>query len=188
MADVGLQAVDGQDDAALRGQQPAQAAGVGQGDGQQFVVALQEVGDRPLGDGQAPGDQVLVDLGDGAVLGVAEGAEVGDDVQAELVLGQGVAALGLGPVGLQVAWAVGGVAAADVEHQPCQAQQGDDGAVVPVVGPHPSVAGGAVLVQGVQVLGEGGFGAGRLPGHGKLLGWGALLRNSFFAVRLGNVP
>jgi hypothetical protein len=41
----------------------------------------------------------LVDLGDAAVFGIAEGADEGDDIQAELVLGQGVAALLLGAVG-----------------------------------------------------------------------------------------
>ena len=57
----------------------------------------------------------LVDLGDAAVLGVAEASDQGDDVEAELVVGQGEAALGLGAVGAAVAGAVGVVAAADLE-------------------------------------------------------------------------
>ena len=45
MADIGLQAVDGQDDAALRAEQRLQPPGIGRGQGPQLIVAVQEVGD-----------------------------------------------------------------------------------------------------------------------------------------------
>ena len=143
MADVGLQAIDGQDDAALLGEQAAESAVVGQRDGEQFVVAVQEVGDGAFGDVQAAAAQGLVDLGDAAVFGVAEAADEGDDVEAELVLGQGVEALGFGAVGLAVAAAVGVVAAADVQEQADQSSEGGDGASVAVVGPEGPSAGRA---------------------------------------------
>ena len=50
MADVGLQAVDGQDDAALGAQQRLQPLGIGRGQGPQLIVAVQQVGDGALGD------------------------------------------------------------------------------------------------------------------------------------------
>src|SRR5262249_15047578 len=163
MADVGSQAVDGQDNPALRGKQALQATAVGQGDGQQFIVAVQQVGDGAFRDGQAAGHEVLVDFGDGAVLGIAEGADVGQDVQAELVLRQRVAALGLGTIGLQIARALPLVAAADVQDEAGQAPERGDSAAVTVVGPHALPAGGAVLVQNGQLVSEGGLGTGDLP-------------------------
>ena len=48
MADVGLQAVDGQDDPPLLLKQAVEPTVVGEGDGQQLVVAVQEVGDGAL--------------------------------------------------------------------------------------------------------------------------------------------
>ena len=57
--------------------------------GQQLVVAVQQVGDAADADRHAAADQLGVDLGDAAVLGVAEAADQGDDVEAELVLRAG---------------------------------------------------------------------------------------------------
>jgi hypothetical protein len=74
VADVGLQAIDGQDDPALFRQQALEPGVAGQGDGQQLVVAAQQVADGALGDGQAAAREAAVDLGGGAVLGVAQGA------------------------------------------------------------------------------------------------------------------
>ena len=75
MADIGLQAVDGQDDAALRAQQRLQPLGIGRGQGPQFIVAVQEVGDGARGDDDPAAGQLAVDLGDAAVLGMAESAD-----------------------------------------------------------------------------------------------------------------
>ena len=75
VADVGLQAVDGQDDAALRAEQRAQPLGVGGGQGPQLIVAVQQVGDGALGDDDPAAGQLAVDLGDAAVFGIAEPAD-----------------------------------------------------------------------------------------------------------------
>src|SRR3954464_10485349 len=75
VADVGLQAVDGQDDAALVAQQRREPLGVGGGQGAEFVIAVQQVGDGADGDDDAAAGQRAVDLGDAAVLGVAEAAD-----------------------------------------------------------------------------------------------------------------
>ena len=72
----------------------------------------------------AAAGQLGMDLGDAAVLGVAQGADQGDDVEAELVLGQGEAALGLGAVGDGVAGAVRVAAAADLEPEADRAVAG----------------------------------------------------------------
>ena len=98
MADIRLQAVDGQDDAALRAEQRLQPPGIGRGQGPQLIVAVQEVGDGALGEDDPPAGEFAVDLGDTAVLGIAEPADQGHDVESELVIGQGEVELGLGAV------------------------------------------------------------------------------------------
>src|SRR5262249_11580149 len=147
--DVGLQAVDGQDDPARPGPQPLQPAVVAEGHRQQLVVAVQQVGDGALADGQPAAGAVGVDRGHRAAKGVAEGADQGDDVEPELVAGQGEAALGLGAVGPVVGGAAGVAAAADGEVQPGEAVQGGDGAAVGVIRPQQSAAVRAVLAQGL---------------------------------------
>ncbi len=97
MADVGLEAVDRQDRPPGRRGQPADADGVGQRQGEQLVVAVQQVADAPDADRHAAADELGVDLRDAAVLGVAKRADRRDDVEAELVLRQGEPALLLGP-------------------------------------------------------------------------------------------
>ena len=144
VADVGLQAVDGQDDAALRAQQRLQPLGIGRGQGPQLVVAVQEVGDGALGEDDPAAGQFVVDLGDAAVLGIAEPADQGHDVEAELVIGQGEVGLGLGAVGPEEAGAIGIGAASDGQGQPEDAVEGGDGAEVVVVGIGPVLAFGAV--------------------------------------------
>ena len=107
MADVGLQAVDGQDHPAGGRRHPAEPLGVGERQGEQLVVAVEQVGDGAEAEGHAAAGQLGMDLGDAAVLGMPQGADQGDDVEAELVLRQGVAALLLGAERDGVAGAVG---------------------------------------------------------------------------------
>ena len=144
MADIRLQAVDGQDDAALRAQQRPQPLGIGGGQGPQLVVAVQQVGDGALGDDDPAAGQLAVDLGDAAVLGIAEPADRRHDVEAELVIGQGEVGLGLGAVGAEEAGAGGIGTASDRQGQPEDAVEGGDGAVVVVVGIGPVPAFGAI--------------------------------------------
>jgi hypothetical protein len=76
VADVGLQAVDGQDGAALFEQERVQSGGVERRQGAEFVVAVQEVADGALGQGEVAAEQGPVDLGDALVLGVAHDRSV----------------------------------------------------------------------------------------------------------------
>src|SRR5262249_61848639 len=78
VADVGLQGVDGQDDAALLLEQGAQAVEVGRGQGAQFVVAVQEVGDGTLGHDHAAAGEGPGDSPGAGVFGVGEGARQGE--------------------------------------------------------------------------------------------------------------
>jgi hypothetical protein len=103
VADIGLQAVEGQHDAALVAQQGFEALGVGGAEGLELVVAVEQVGDGAWGNGEPAAGQLVVDLGDAAVFGVSESADEGEDVKAELVVGQGEVGLGLRTVGPAVA-------------------------------------------------------------------------------------
>src|SRR5262249_20933425 len=138
------------------------------GQGQQLVAAVQQVGDGTRGQDDAARRQGLVDLRHGAVLGVAEGADVGHDVQAELVVGQGQASLGLGPAGGEGAAAAAAVAAADEQVEAADAVEGGDAAAVAVVGGQAVSAGGAGAGEGLQAEEGGGQGSGRGPWHGNL--------------------
>ena len=115
MPDVRLEPADGEDHPALAGEPLLEPAVVGEGDGEQLVVPVEEVGDRPLGHRHPAAGEVGADLGYGPVLGVPEAADEGDHVEPELVVGQGGPALGLRPVGLLVGGAPDVVAAADQE-------------------------------------------------------------------------
>jgi hypothetical protein len=107
-----------------------------------------------------------MDLGDAAVLGMPQGADGGDDVEAELVLGQGEAALLLGPQRDGVAGAVRVATASDLEPEPDRAGQGGDGPLGLVGGPERPGAGGADAGESGQLEGLIGLRAGRPSGHG----------------------
>src|SRR6516165_8747478 len=159
MTDVGLQPVEGQDDATLLAQQGSQPLGVGRGQRPEFVVTVQEVGDRALRDDQAAAGQLLVDLGDAAVLGMSEPSDRGHDIEAELVIGQGEVGLGLGPVRETEPGTIGIVAASDGQSQPEDAVERRDGAEVVVAGPERVLTFRAVACDGYQAEGAIGFGA-----------------------------
>jgi len=157
MADVGLEAVDGQDDAALGPQQWSQPLGIGGGQGPQLIVAVQEVGDGALGEDDPPAGEFVVDLGDTAVLGIAELADQGHDVESELVMRQGEVRFGLGAIGQQEPRAIEVGAAADREGQSNDAVEGGDGAEIVVVGIGPALAFGAVEGDGREAQVAVGF-------------------------------
>ena len=161
VTDVGLQSVDGQDDTALIAQQWLQALGVGTGQRPEFVIAVQEVGDRALSDDQPAAGQLAVDLGDAAVLGMSEPTDCGHDIESELVIGQGEVGLGLGPVGPEEAGTSGIVTASDSQCEAEDAVEGRDGAEVVVAGPEPVLTLGAVAGDGNQAQGAIGLGRGR---------------------------
>jgi hypothetical protein len=85
VADIGLQAVDGEDHAAFARRDAPEALGIGERQGEELVVAVEQVGDAARADVDAAVDQVAVDLGDAAVLGVAQGADAGDEVEPEFM-------------------------------------------------------------------------------------------------------
>ncbi len=96
VTDIGLKAIDGQDHSARLTDDASQSGRVGQRQGEQLVVAVQEAGDAAHADGHAATDQLGVDLGDAAVLDVAEAADEGDDIETELLLRQGDGPLAFG--------------------------------------------------------------------------------------------
>src|SRR5262245_40399857 len=106
-----------------------------------------------------------MDLGDAAVLGVAQGADQGDDVEAELVVRQGEAALGLRAEGPEEEGTSGSMAAADLQAEAADAPQSGEGAAVVVI----DVGGGATAGAGRAQGGQGGvgsrLGAPGLAGH-----------------------
>ena len=161
VADVRLEAVDRQDHAPGRPGQATDAAGVGHGQGEQLVVAVQEAGDAADADGHAATCQLGVDLRDAAVPGVPQRPDQGDDVQAELVLRQGEAALLLRPERGAMARAGAVTAAPDLDGEADQALRGGDDAVALVRGPERPAAGRADAGGGRQLdlarrLGAGG--------------------------------
>jgi hypothetical protein len=87
MADIRLESVDRQDHPPGPRRDPPQPGGIRGGQGQELVVAVQQVADAAGADRHAAADQLGVDLREAAVLGVAEAADQGDDVEAEFVLG-----------------------------------------------------------------------------------------------------
>ena len=87
MADVRLKAIEGQDDSALHLGDPLQAGGISEREGEQCVVALEQMGDRPWGDGHPAVAQVLMDFGQATVLCIAESPDARNNIEAKLVLG-----------------------------------------------------------------------------------------------------
>ena len=85
---VRLQPVDRQDHVALLREALGELRVVGETQGEEFLVAGEQVGDGALGNGDALVEQGLMDLGNRAMVAEAQAANAGDDVEAELVMGQ----------------------------------------------------------------------------------------------------
>src|SRR5262249_22566329 len=135
VTNLGLHAIDGQHHAALGTQQGPQTLGAGAGQGPEFIVAIEQVGNGPLGDHDPAGPQCGVNLRDAAVFDVTEVADQSDDVETELVMRQGEMGLGLGSVGLMEARARGVGASPEMKGQSNDAVQSGKGAKVVVSGP-----------------------------------------------------
>src|SRR5262247_2806399 len=86
MAHVGLEAIEGQDDATAGLREALEAERIVQREGHQFVVLLQEIGDRPWGYGHAALDQRLIDVRDTPVVAVAPLSNAGNDIKAQCML------------------------------------------------------------------------------------------------------
>jgi hypothetical protein len=156
VANVRLEAVDSQHDAALLGQEGVQSLAVGRGQSAQLVVAVQEIADPAQGDGDAPARQFWVDLGDAAMLSVAESADQGQNVEAELMVRQGQEGLGFRVERAMLARAVGVGTAADEQREAFDGVEGGDGAAVGVRCPKEVAAFRAVSGNGSKRLGLSG--------------------------------
>jgi hypothetical protein len=122
-------------------------AAVGQRGGEQFVVAVEQIGDGALGDRHPALAQGGMDLGHGAVVAVAQRAHERDDVETELVLGESQSSLGLGSVGLMVARTVRDLAAPHLQAHTHRAGQRYQGAAVLVADAHRAPARRAQAAQ-----------------------------------------
>src|SRR3954454_4702718 len=104
--------------------------------GDQFIVALEQVGHAALADRHAAPAQLLVDLRDAAVLTVAQGADQRDHLQPELVLRQRQSGFRLRPPRLMIASTAPILAAPNLQAQANQAPQRHDRPTVAVADPH----------------------------------------------------
>ena len=135
MADIGLEAIEGQDDATSDLCDALEAGRVLQREGDQFVVTLQEIGDRPWSHRHAAFAQGLMNFGDTAVVAIALLPHEGDDIETKLVFGERQAPFLFGAVGV-VHVRTGLVAtAANLEGEPQDRCARGDSPVVMVGGP-----------------------------------------------------
>jgi len=100
MAHVGLEAIEGQDDATAGLREALEAERIVQREGYQFVVPLQEIGDRPWRYGHAEFDQRLIDFRDTPVVAVAPLSNEGNNIKAKFMLGECQASLLFRPIRL----------------------------------------------------------------------------------------
>jgi hypothetical protein len=143
MADIGLEAIEGQDDAPADLGDAVEAGRVLQREGDQFVVTLQEIGDRPWGHSHAAFAQGLIDFWDTAVVAIALLTNEGDDVETKLVLGECQSPFLFRAVGV-VHVRTGLVeTATTLEGEPQDRFECGDGPVVMVGGPQRLATGGA---------------------------------------------
>jgi hypothetical protein len=100
---VWLQAIKGEDDAALCGEEGPQALLSSQLERDELFVALDHLGDRPLSEANAASEQLLVDLTNTAILSEAEHADKGNHIQTEFSMRQGPGTFLLGAIGMMIA-------------------------------------------------------------------------------------
>ena len=156
MADVGLEAIEGQDDAPAGLREALEAEGIVQREGHQFVIPLQEMGDRPWGHCHAVLDQGLMDFRDTPVMAVALLSNEGHAIKAKFMFGECQASLLFRPIWLAPLRTSGVEAAPNLEREPQDRFQGGDGTVVMVGGPHHLTTGWALAQKRHQSLRFGG--------------------------------
>src|SRR5207249_3976360 len=130
-------------------------------EGDQFVVTLQESGDRPWGHRDAAFAQGQMDFWNTAVVAIALLTNEGDDVETKLVLGERQSPFLFGAVGV-VHVRTGLVeTAANLEGKTQDRLERGDGPVVMVGGPHRLTtgwAGAQERLQGLPFSGDGSRG------------------------------
>jgi hypothetical protein len=87
MADIRLETIESQDDPPVKLGEALEALVVLERKREEFVVAIQEIGDGTLGHGHPTVNQGVMEFGDTAVVAIALGANTRDNIKAELVLG-----------------------------------------------------------------------------------------------------
>ena len=157
VAAVRLETVECQDHLALCGEECPEPLVVGETEGDEFLVALDKVGDRAFRERNATGEQVLVDFGHTAMLGIAEFADERNDIEAEFAMREGPGTFFLGSIGLMKAGATWSNAATYVERQAVDSRQHGNGALPVVDSPERSIAVGTAPTYWLkQLLMRGG--------------------------------
>jgi hypothetical protein len=136
MADVRLEAIEGEAAPARGGGDALQAGGSGEREGAQCVGALAQMRDRPRGDGHAEVAPVLMDCGQAPGRRRAEGPDARNAIEAKLVRGSGQPALCFRAVGA-TALRTGTIETApDGPGERSHVVQGRERTIVMIGGPH----------------------------------------------------
>ena len=134
----------------LLGEEVLETSLIGKAHGEQFLVALQKIGDGARSDGNVLVLQSLVDFRDRAMLAVAECADEGKYIQTELAMRQGPGALFLRANGLMVAHTSRIGAAHNGQGKSADILKGSDGALGLIEVPQSAAAGRALLADWEQ--------------------------------------
>ena len=156
MADIGLQAIKRQDDPALGLGKPLEAGSVSERESEQFVLACEQMRDRPRGDGNTPVEQVLMHVRNTAVLRIAQSPHPRDDIQAKLMLGHGQPPFFFWAVGAAKLRTGSVETAPDLQGEMHHVVQGRDRTIVMIGGPHPLTTERAMRPKRVERAGGSG--------------------------------
>jgi len=144
-----------------------QAGGSSEGEGEQFVVALEQMRDRPRGDGHPAVAQMLMDFGQTTVLRIAQGTDACNNIEAKLVLGEGQPALCFGAVGPAELRTGLVETASDLQGEMHHIVQSRNSTIVMIGGPHRLTAEGAMTSKRLQGVGGCRGRTRRRTGHGE---------------------
>ena len=145
VAHVRLQPVERQDDRRLLDQPLSEPGPIREPHGDQFLVAVHQVGDRPLADCQPTGHEFPMDLRDTARVSRATGADEGNHSEPKLGVRQNERAFRLRPVGPAVPLTSAVGTGPDLQGAGNESGEGGDGAVVRVGNPEGTTTDPAVV-------------------------------------------
>ena len=169
MAHVGLEAIEGQEDAPAGRREALEAGRLLPREGHPCVVTLQEMDDRPWGYGHAALDQRLRDVRDTPVVAVALRSNEGHASKAPCLLRECQVPLLFRPIWLATLRTSRVEAAPELERESQDRGQGGDGTVVMVRGPHRLTTRGARALERLQSLRFGGARSRRSTCHSRYL-------------------
>jgi hypothetical protein len=136
MTNIRLQAIQGQDDAALGVGDLLKTERVSQRERHQCIVAVQEMLHRAGSNQHPAAPQLLMNLWETTVVGIAQCSDQGDNSETTRVLGEGHTSLFLGPVWLLELGTHRGDAATNLERETSDVGERRDGPVVVIGRPH----------------------------------------------------